>query len=217
MEKSVSPAAERSAAPTHAEDQAVICQSLKGTILSWSAGAERLFGYSEEEAVGKSIGLLIPAAEQMQETLLLHRLTSGAHISRHRATWLAKENREVEIFLTVSLLYDDLGRVAGVTQMVQPVMKGEGALRDDPGMCFIDQARLAQLRHDVRSPLNAVLGIANLLPAAGPFTQQQQKMVETLKTSSADLHEKIENLFGFLHSASPGAAGGAERGERPRA
>lgn len=187
---------------------AVVCQSLKGTILSWNAGAEALFGFGEAEAVGQNISLVIPPEQRLQESLILHRLTSGERISRHKTAWRSKEGDTVDIFLTVFLLYDELGRVMGVAQIAKPVAALEeaeaemarGVVAED-----FDWVELARLRHDVRTPLNAVLGIANLLPASGPFSSRQEEMIAALKSSSAHLHQKIEDLFIYLSPKISGA------------
>jgi PAS domain S-box-containing protein len=200
--------------PSNGNEPAIICQSLKGVILSWSPGAERIFGYTAEEAIGQNLALLQPAQQQMQESMIFHRLTAGEKISRHKAAWRAKDGRDVEIFLSVSLLYDDLGRISGVTQMALPVTQDHQAVQGASGASAgIDWAHLSQLRHDVRSPLNAVLGIATILPAAGPHTPRQQEIAKALKSSAADLHERLEELFRFLQPEnvvlSDGAGGGA--------
>jgi signal transduction histidine kinase len=76
--------------------------------------------------------------------------------------------------------------------------KAEEEMGRGAGAEEIDWVQLARLRHDVRTPLNAVLGIANILPASGPFTSRQEEMIAALKSSAAHLHERIEDLFSFL-------------------
>src|SRR5579863_7503776 len=87
------------AAIIECSDDAIISKSLDGTIRSWNAAAEHIFGYTAEEAVGQSILLIIPRELHAQEQRILETLRRGERISHFETTRLHKSGRHVEVAL----------------------------------------------------------------------------------------------------------------------
>jgi PAS domain S-box-containing protein len=109
------------AAIVSASDDAIISKSLDGTILSWNAGAERLFGYSAAEMIGKSINLIIPERLQAEEQSILARLGQGERIEHFETVRVAKDGREIFISLTISPVRDTSGRVVGASKIARNI------------------------------------------------------------------------------------------------
>jgi PAS domain S-box-containing protein len=108
----VAESAQRLAAIVNSTDDAVISQTLSGTITSWNKGAENLFGYTSEEATGKSIGMIIPEDQKEELPMILATLSRGESI-RNRETVRVKKNGElVDVSSTVSPISAD-GTVTG--------------------------------------------------------------------------------------------------------
>ncbi|MFZ0424460.1 MAG: PAS domain S-box protein [Xanthobacteraceae bacterium] len=102
-------------------DDAIISKDLDGVIVSWNPGAQRLFGYSAEEAVGKPITILIPADLQAEEPKILERIRRGERIEHYETTRRRKDGRLIDVSLTVSPMRDERGVVIGASKIARDV------------------------------------------------------------------------------------------------
>ena len=120
------------AAIVSASDDAIISKTLDGVILSWNAGAERLFGYTSSEAVGQSIDLIIPPELRDEELQILEQLRRGERIDHFETVRVAKDGRRIHISLSISPLRDEAGRLVGASKVARDIthrMQAEEALR----------------------------------------------------------------------------------------
>jgi PAS domain S-box-containing protein len=114
-------AMELHAAIVASSDDAIVSKSLDGVIKSWNAGAERLFGYTAEEAIGQPIALILPESKLAEEASILSRLRRGERIEHFETTRVAKDGHEVTISLTVSPLRDASGRIYGASKVARDI------------------------------------------------------------------------------------------------
>jgi PAS domain S-box-containing protein len=90
-------------------DDAIISKNLEGIITSWNTGAERVFGWTAEEAVARSITLVIPAELRDQETVILRRLQAGELIEHFETVRQTKTGDRINVSLTISPVRDNSG------------------------------------------------------------------------------------------------------------
>jgi PAS domain S-box-containing protein len=109
------------AAIVMSSDDAIVSKTLDGTIRSWNAGAERLFGYSAVDAIGRPITLIVPPHKLAEEASILERLSRGERIQHFETVRVAKDGREIGVSLTVSPLTDANGRVFGASKVARDV------------------------------------------------------------------------------------------------
>jgi PAS domain S-box-containing protein len=102
-------------------NDAIIGKTLEGIIQSWNAGAQRLFGYRPEEAIGKSITLIIPPDRLEEEERILETLRRGERIEHFETARVTKEGRRIDISLTVSPIRDDSGIVIGASKIARDI------------------------------------------------------------------------------------------------
>jgi PAS domain S-box-containing protein len=103
-------------------DDAIISKDLNGVVTSWNKSAERLFGYSAAEAVGKSIAeLLIPADRQEEEPKILERLRRGERIDHFETVRRCKDGSLLDISLTISPVKDSAGRIIGASKIARDI------------------------------------------------------------------------------------------------
>ncbi len=114
-------AAQRLAAIVHSSDDAIIGKDLSGIITSWNQGAERIFGYSEQEIVGQSIMTLIPPELRDQERAILARLSQGERVEHFETTRVSKSGQSLQVSLTVSPIKDDEGHVIGASKIARDI------------------------------------------------------------------------------------------------
>jgi PAS domain S-box-containing protein len=109
------------AAIVDSSEDAIIGKNLDGRILSWNPGAERLFGHSAQEAVGRSITLIIPPERRGEEKQILARIGRGERIGHYETVRLARDGRRVRVSLSISPIRDDAGRIVGASKVARDV------------------------------------------------------------------------------------------------
>ncbi|HXU07838.1 MAG TPA: PAS domain S-box protein [Blastocatellia bacterium] len=109
------------AAIIQSSGDAIISKTLNGIILSWNAGAERLFEYSADEAIGQPITLIIPPERYDEERAILERLVRGECIEQFETVRVAKSGRRLDISLTISPVRDNTGAVIAASKVARDV------------------------------------------------------------------------------------------------
>lgn len=126
-------ASARLAAIVQSSDDAIISKDLNGVITSWNASAERIFGYTEAEAVGQHITLIIPPELHAEEAETLRRLRAGERIDHFETVRVAKGGGRVRVALTISPLRNSSGEIIGASKVSRDITKMkqvEEALRE---------------------------------------------------------------------------------------
>ena len=96
-------------------DDAIVSKDLNSIITSWNPAAERMFGYTQEEAIGKSIRMLIPDELQGEEDTVMAKIRAGDTVSHYETVRQRKDGSHLSISLTVSPIFDEAGRVIGAS------------------------------------------------------------------------------------------------------
>lgn len=102
-------------------DDAIISKTLEGIIMSWNRGAERLFGYTADEIIGKSVTVLIPPDHIDEEPLILARIKAGERVEHYETVRVGKGGRLVDISLTVSPIKDATGTIIGASKVARDI------------------------------------------------------------------------------------------------
>ena len=102
-------------------DDAVIGQNVDGIVTLWNRAAERIFGYSHAEMVGRSTVTLIPAYKHGEEDKVMARALGGERIDHYETILLHKSGRPIEVSLTVSPILDDSGKLVGVSHIARDI------------------------------------------------------------------------------------------------
>jgi PAS domain S-box-containing protein len=124
----------RLAAIVASSADAIISKDLTGTITSWNAAAERIFGYTEAEAVGQSIRLIIPPELYHEEDEVLRQVRAGAVADHYETLRIAKDGRRVDVSVTVSPITMPDGRIVGVSKIARDITDRK-RLEDDARHC----------------------------------------------------------------------------------
>ena len=111
------------AAIVDCSDDAIVSKSLDGVITSWNSGAERMFGYTAGEAVGRHISLIIPQDRRNEETGILERLRRGERIEHFETVRVRKDGTPLDISLTISPVRDAADRIVGASKIARDVTK----------------------------------------------------------------------------------------------
>lgn len=120
----------RLAAIVDSSDDAIASKDLDGIIQTWNAAAERIFGYTAEEAVGKPMRIIIPEDRDMEEDMILARIRRGEKVDHFETVRRRKDGSLVNISVTVSPIFDRDGNVVGASKIARDItdrLKGEVA------------------------------------------------------------------------------------------
>ena len=114
-------ATQRIASIVESSDDAIISKDLNGVITSWNNGAERIFGYTAEEVVGKPITILIPPDRQEEEPAILERIRRGERVEHYETVRMRKHGSRVDISLTISPVKNAEGKIIGASKIARDI------------------------------------------------------------------------------------------------
>lgn len=183
-------------------DDAIVSKTLEGVIQSWNAGAERLFGFSPEEAIGQSITIIVPPEKLDEERLILSRLRKGDRIKHYETVRLAKDGRRLEISVTISPIRDSAGRIIGASKIARDITARKEteaalvALTD--ALQDADRRKnefLAMLAHELRNPLAAVCNSLQLLCLDDSLSPSVVKIRTIMEQQSKQMVRLVDDLM----------------------
>jgi PAS domain S-box-containing protein len=102
-------------------DDAILSKNLDGIIKSWNSGAERLFGYTADEAIGKPVTMLIPLERHDEEPAILARIRAGERVDHYETIRQRKDGSRIDISLTISPVRDPDGRIIGASKIARDI------------------------------------------------------------------------------------------------
>ena len=121
------------AAIVESSDDAIVSKNLNGIITSWNRGAERIFGYTAQEAIGQPVTMLMPPDRVNEEPSILMRVRRGEKIDHYETIRRRKDGTLLDVSLTVSPLIDTHGRVIGASKIARDIterIRAEETLRE---------------------------------------------------------------------------------------
>ena len=141
----------RYAAIVESSEDAIASGTLDGIIVSWNTGAQHLYGYTEAEAVGKPITMILPPELRDEEKKILETVRAGGHISQFETVRVAKTGKRINVSLTISPIKDSSGRMVGVSGIARDITerkRAEEALAE-MNRTLVAQAASLQAREEL--------------------------------------------------------------------
>ena len=211
--------AEYLAAIVESSEDVIVSKTLDGTIISWNPAAEKIFGYTAEEAIGKHITLIIPSERWSEEDKVLARLRRGERIEHFETVRRTKDGRILSISLTVSPIRDEMGKIVGASKIARDITDRKRA----EAMIAADLAAMKRL-HQIgslcaRGQTSVPECLEQILDAAIEFTAGDKGNVQLFDTRSNALTIAAQRgfeapflrFFATLSADDPAACGTALR------
>lgn len=147
------------AAIVESSEDAIISKDLNSIITSWNNAAQRMFGYEAEEAVGRSITMLIPPESQDEENFVLSKIRAGERIEHFETIRVRKNGDRIHVSLTVSPVKDECGRIIGAAKIARDITTQkamEASLHISERLASVGRLA-ATVAHEINNPLEAVV------------------------------------------------------------
>jgi PAS domain S-box-containing protein len=155
----------RLAAIVESTDDAIIGKTLDGIVTSFNRGAERLYGYSASEMLGRSVLTIFPPECAYELPSILARLRIGMLVENYETTRLTREGRRVSVSVTFSPIRDERGQVIAISSIARDIghRKEIEAARHERDILRSVASLAATTAHEINNPLSVVVGQADLL------------------------------------------------------
>jgi two-component system sensor histidine kinase/response regulator len=184
-------------------DDAISTCSLDGVLLSWNRGAEKLYGYTAQEAIGQHVSMLLPAEERGADQANWKRTLNGEHVGPFESVRITKDGRNVVVAVTLSTIIDASAEIIGLAAIGRDVTEHRRTLEAlaETHAKALEASKsksqfMANMNHELRTPLNGVIGISSLLLGT-PLNDEQREYVEALRVSGDALMAVIEDILDF--------------------
>src|SRR5947209_19126425 len=197
------------AAVIESADDAIISKTLDGVITSWNSGAERIFGYTADEAIGQPVTMLIPADHLDEEPSILARLRRGERIEHYETVRVRKDGTLIDISLTVSPIRGPDGKVIGASKVARDITdrkraqaererlleNEQRARREAEEASRVKDEFLAMVSHELRTPLTAILGWVRMLRDGGLDDETAARALQAVDRNAKSQAQLIEDLL----------------------
>jgi len=180
-------------------DDAIVSKDLNGTITSWNKGAERLFGYTAEEIVGKPVTLLIPPDRLDEEAQIIARLKAGERVDHFETLRRRKDGALLDISLTISPVRDATGQVVGASKIARDITQRKRA-EAEIRRANQDLEQFAfSASHDLQEPLRSVKIYSELLARrySDKLDGQALEFLEFVRSGATRMELLVSDLLSY--------------------
>jgi PAS domain S-box-containing protein len=151
--KTVQHASAHLAAIVESSEDAIIGKTLEGIIVSWNAGAQRIYGYTPEEAIGQPISILIPPDHPDELPRIMKRIKRGERVAHYETVRVRKDGTRLDISLTVSPIRDDAGVITGASAVARDITESKELDRRKNEF-------LSLASHELKTPVTVIKGFS---------------------------------------------------------
>lgn len=219
----LSMASEKLKAIIDSSDDAILSKSLDGTIQTWNAGAERMFGYTAYEAIGRSVMMLIPEDRRDEEQNILDTIAGGRRVDHLETARVRKDGSRIFVSVSTAPVMNDAGEIIGASKIARDItervrhqeilvesesryrllahernqlLEQERSIRASMELANrLKDEFLLTLSHELRTPLNAILGWAQLISRQGFNGERLKEGLSVIERNARAQAKMIDDLL----------------------
>ena len=187
----------RLASIVESSEDAIISKTLDGIVTSWNKGAERTFGYTADEVIGKPIGFLLPQERVEEESLIIERVKQGEHVTHFETVRRRKDGKDIHIALTISSIEDGAGMIIGFSKIARDITEQkslEAQLRQSQKMEGVGQLA-GGIAHDFNNLLTVINSYSAMvlgeLDFSNPFARNGIEQIKEAGHRAATLTRQL--------------------------
>jgi len=197
------------AAIVESSEDAIVGKTLDGRIVSWNKGAERVFGYTRDEAVGRPVAMLLPADRMDEEPRVLERLARGERVEHFEALRVRKSGEVIHVSESVSPIRNAQGTIVGAAKIARDITaqkrfeaererllaREQAARAEAEAASNAKDAFLATVSHELRTPLSPILSWSIMLRQGKVGADKSTRALETIERCARAQAQLIDDLL----------------------
>jgi two-component system CheB/CheR fusion protein len=190
------------AAIVASSDDAILSKTLDGIVRTWNAGAQRIFGYTAEEMIGRSIETLLPPERRGEEAEILRRLRIGERVDHFETVRVCKDGTRIDVSVTISPVRDREGRIIGASKIARNITPQKQFERDlieaKEQAESANRAKdrfMAVLSHELRTPLTPVLAAVSFMAEQPDLSADMAEQIDTIRRNVEVEARLIDDLL----------------------
>jgi len=182
-------------------DDAIISKTLEGIITSWNPAAERIFGHTEKEAIGRHISLIIPPERLSEEAVIIDNISRGKKVDHFETIRISKDGRYIPISVTVSPITDKTGKIVGASKIARDFSEQQASKEEK--VKLYEQLRelnnkkdefIGLASHELRTPLASISGYLQIL-ARRITDEKDQQFLKKAQQQVGRLTSLVDDLL----------------------
>jgi two-component system CheB/CheR fusion protein len=190
------------AAIVEGSEDAILSKTLNGTIMSWNRAAERMYGYSAADIIGKPVSILLPPDRPNEVRDILDKLRRGERLTHFETVRRTKDGRLLHVALTISPIQDDQGQIVGASTIARDITRikmAEDALRNSEKLAIAGRMA-ATVAHEINNPLEAVTNILYILEQSSGLDETSHKLVQAAQEELRRISQISRLTLGFYRT-----------------
>ncbi len=196
------------AAIVQSSDDAILSKDLSGRIKSWNPAASRIFGYTQEEIVGKSILLLIPEELRSEEEIILKKIRAGESIDHFETVRITKSGERLNVSLSISPVRDENGTIIGASKILRDIT---GKKRLEASLLQAEKIAAAgrmaaTIAHEVNNPLEAITNLIFLAKANASDPNSVRTFLDQAESELIRVSHIARQTLGFYRENASAAS-----------
>lgn len=213
--KKIEEAALKLAAIVEYSDDAIISKDVRGIVVSWNDGAEKMFGYTTEEAVGRHVSFIYPSDHANEAEEVMSRLRNGQPVEHLEAIRITKSGQLIDVLVTVSPIKDRSGKMIGASKIARNISARKQAERQVQKLNAELKNRVEELAasnqelesftysvsHDLRAPLRHIDGFSKILMEdhSAELTEESREYLALIRDGTREMGQLVDDLLGLAH------------------
>lgn len=197
------------AAIVSSSEDAIIGKTIEGTITSWNRGAEKLYGYTAEEMIGRPVSDLMPPDKIDDFPTIMDKLRHGEFINHYETLRSGRDGKVINVSLTISPIRDESGDIIGASTIARDVTDRKRTEEENARLLALEQTArmeaeaanrakdefLAVVSHELRTPLNSILGWSRMLRSGSLEKDVVERGFESIERNARAQAQLVEDLL----------------------